>query len=79
MEIVNKILICKSFVTPVSYTYVCPSTYGEGDILLLVQIPLASASGLALASHFLVCTISCEPVVGLTKFSWLHNWDIKKN
>ena len=29
-----------------------------GNILILVWIPLA------LARHFLVCTISCEPVVG---------------
>ena len=40
----------------------------EGDILFLVQMLLGLASALAsalvLASHFLVCTISCEPVVG---------------
>ena len=54
-------------------------TYGEGDILFLVQIPLASA--LVSASNVLVCTISCESVVAwiLTKFSRIYNWDITKN
>ena len=36
-----------------------PNLWG-GDILILMQIPLALASAL----HFLVCTISYEPVVG---------------
>ena len=39
-------------------------TLGEGDILFLVRIPLMLASKLASASHFLLCTISNEPVVG---------------
>ena len=41
-------------------------TYGEGDILFLVKIQLALVSvlTLALASHFLLCTVSCKPVVG---------------
>ena len=43
--------------------WLCPPTHRKGDILILVQIPLA------LASHGLVCTISCETVVGfLTNF-----------
>ena len=46
-----------------------------GDVLILVRIPLATASALALAfalakvSHFLVCTISCEQVVGFLPIS----------
>ena len=40
----------------------CHPTYSEGDILFLVWILLALA--LVSESHFLVCTITCEPVVG---------------
>ena len=40
--------------------FLCPAACWEGDILFLVWIPLA----LAFAWHFLVCTISCEPVIG---------------
>ena len=42
----------------------------RGDILFLVQIPLASVLASALvyalmsASHFLASIVSCEPVVG---------------
>ena len=39
-------------------------TEGEGDILFLVRILLALALALASAWHFLVCTISHEPVGG---------------
>ena len=60
-----------------------PKTSGEGNILFLVWIPLASVSasvlGLALASHFLVCSISCEPVVGFLPNLHDNNWDITKN
>ena len=46
-----------------------PHTHkGRGDILFLVQITFALA--LTSASHFLVCTMSFEPVV--TKFSWIQ-------
>ena len=38
------------------------STEGEGDILFLMRILLASAS--APVGHFLVCTISHEPSAG---------------
>ena len=38
-----------------------PHTNWEGGILFLVRSLLASA--LALASHFLVCIIPCDPVV----------------
>ena len=49
-----------------------------GDILILVQILLVLA--LALESHFLVCTMSCEPVVGfLPNSCGYYNWDITKN
>ena len=48
-------------------------TEGEGDILIFVRIPLVSA--LVSASHFLVWTSSLI----LIKFSWLYNWDIRKN
>ena len=37
---------------------------GEGDIFFLVRILLASALALASVRHFLVCTISHEPVGG---------------
>ena len=42
-------------------------TEGEGDILFLVWIMLATALALVLASawHFLVCMISHEPVGGI--------------
>ena len=48
-----------------NYLYLCPLLRGGGgggggNILFLVRTPLASV----LASHFLVCTISCKPVVG---------------
>ena len=46
-------------------SFYVPQPYGRGT-LILVQIPLVSA--LALSSHFLVCTISCEPVVGFRLF-----------
>ena len=39
--------------------YICTPIYGEGDILILLRIPAS-----ALARQFLVCTISCELVVG---------------
>ena len=49
-------------------------------VLFLVQIPLALVSASLSASQFLVCRISCEPVVGfLPNFSWIYNWDITKN
>ena len=58
--------------------FFCPPTMGEGNVLFLVQIQLAST--LALASHFLVCTISCETVVEfLPNFHGEYNWDITKN
>ena len=44
---------------------------GGGVILILVWIPLVLALASALASHFIVCTIYCEPVVG-----FLPNMDI---
>ena len=42
--------------------FLCLSTYmyEEVDILILVQVPLVSAS----ARHFVVCTISYKSVVG---------------
>ena len=49
--------------------YICPPIYGDGYILILVLTLLASAS------HFLVCTISCEPVVGfLPNFHGYFIW-----
>ena len=41
-----------------------------GEHIVLVRIPLASAfaSAMALAQHFLVCTVSCESVVGFLPF-----------
>ena len=56
-----------------SYTYkeenvlwIMSPTEGERDILFFMRILLAPALALALASawHFLVCTISYEPVGG---------------
>ena len=46
--------------------YVLHPSPAEGDLLVLMRIPLASASALAsaLASHFFVCRKSYEPVVG---------------
>ena len=41
-----------------------PNLRAGGDILILVRTPLASVS--ASAWHILVCTISCEPVVGFS-------------
>ena len=56
---------------------------GEGDTLFLVWIPLSLAlvSGLAfaLASQFLVCTLSCEPMVGFLPNFHGYYWDIAKN
>ena len=43
--------------------------------LFLVWIPLASSLASALASHFLVCIVSCKPLVG---FLYIYNWDITK-
>ena len=44
--------------------YSCSPNSGEGYILFLMWSLLALVSALALAFYFLVCTISCEPVVG---------------
>ena len=44
-------------------------TEGEGDLLFLVRILLASALASASAWHFLVCTISHGWI--LTKFAWM--------
>ena len=52
-----------------------PPPKGMGDILFLVWIPLALAS----ASHFLVWTISFEPVVGFIPNFHGYNWNITKN
>ena len=46
--------------SPAPYTH----TYGMGSILVLMLIPLLSASALASESHFPVCMISFDPVVG---------------
>ena len=56
------------------FQFLCPSTSGEGDILFLVQIPLASMLALVSASYFLVCKISCESVVGF--LANLHGYTI---
>ena len=59
-----------SLTIPLKYQYFfVPPTYGEGDMLILVRILLELAS----MSRFLVCTISCEPVVG---FLWNFHWYI---
>ena len=53
----------------------CPPTEGEGNILFLVQIPLA------LAWQFLVCMISSSWASwqSLTKFGRIEHWDIMKS
>ena len=48
--------------------------------IVLMQILLASAMASASASHFLVCTISFDSVVGfLPIFFWIYNLGITKN
>ena len=44
--------------------FLCPLSYGEGDIMFLVWIQLAFMLASLLARYFLVYTISCESVVG---------------
>ena len=62
-EKIQNFKICK----PVSLSIFMSPTEGEGDILFLVRILLALALALASVSarHFLVCTISHEPLGGL--------------